>query len=90
MRGQSSRPNPSSPLTKGLGRRTVQPMPESAVTDKKMLAEFMYEGNLPADVKAMLRMKRSWRYIANVVNERFDGPLTVTHETLRQWYGSPS
>jgi hypothetical protein len=60
-------------------------MPTS-VTDKKKLAEHMY-ADLDADVKTLLGNGKSWRYIARVVNDRIDGPLTVSHEALRKWYG---
>jgi hypothetical protein len=74
------------PLTGRHDRDTVPAMPTS-VTDKKKLAEHMYAGDLDADVKTLLGNGKSWRYIADVVNERIDGPLTVSHELLRRWYG---
>jgi hypothetical protein len=74
------------PLTGRHDRDTVLTMPTS-VTDKKKLAEHMYAGNLDADVQTLLGNGKSWRYIADVVNERIDGPLTVSHELLRRWYG---
>jgi hypothetical protein len=76
----------SPPLTGRHDRDKVRVMP--AVTDKKKLAEHMYAGDLDADVAVLLGIGKSWRYIADVVNERIDGPLTVSHELLRRWYGS--
>lgn len=55
-------------------------------TPKQALIELTYDGDLKADVAQMVAADMSWREIAERVNAR-SGDFTVSHESLRQWYG---
>lgn len=54
-------------------------------TSKQMLLELAYDGDLAADVGAMLATGQSWREIAARVGARTGHP--VSHESMRRWYG---
>lgn len=57
---------------------------------KRQLAELIYDGDLPAFVADMRVKGASWRIIAGEVNANLKRRATVTHESLRQWYGEPT
>lgn len=54
-------------------------------TSKQLLIEHKYHGDLAADIKAMADAGTSWRVMAERVRVRCK--YTVSHESLRQWYG---
>jgi hypothetical protein len=54
-------------------------------TPKQLLLEHRYPGDLAADVKTMAVEGTSWREMAKQVSARCK--YTVSHESLRQWYG---
>lgn len=63
------------------------------ITRGQQLAEHHYlpERSLRGDVLEARRAGHSWRAIADQVNKMLasnpDVDVTVTHESLRQWYG---
>ena len=54
-------------------------------TSKQLLIEHRYNGDLAADIKTMAAAGTSWREMAERVRARCE--YTVSHESLRQWYG---
>ncbi len=54
-------------------------------TPKQLLVEHIYDGDLPADIQAMVTAGSSWREIAEQVSTKTG--QRVSHESLRQWYG---
>lgn len=54
-------------------------------TPKRQLLELLYDGDLPGDVHTFLAADMSWREIAERVSARTG--VTVSHESMRQWYG---
>ena len=56
------------------------------MTPKQMLLEHMYPGDVAAYVATELADGRSWREVAGAVS--LATGLSVSHESLRQWYGS--
>ena len=52
-----------------------------------MLLELAWDGDLDADIAAMLDAGQSWREIAARVSARTGH--TVSHESIRRWYGQP-
>jgi hypothetical protein len=61
----------------------------ATTSPKRLLAETLYPGDLPADVDQWVTEGRSWRWIATHVSNRLATvPLTISHETLRQWYAA--
>lgn len=78
------------PLTTQRRRSMVAAMqtPDvKTVTRGQQLAEHHYDGDLPADVRDARNRGASWRIIAADVNARLSRRASVTHESLRQWYG---
>ena len=54
-------------------------------TSKQLLIEHRYGGDLAADIKTMAAAGTSWREMSERVRARCE--YTVSHESLRQWYG---
>ena len=57
-------------------------------TPKQQLLEMLYDGDLTADIAVMVATPLSWREIAARVSAR--SGHTVSHETMRNWYGLPT
>ena len=55
-------------------------------TTKQELIKLLYHGNLDEDIARAVNYGRSWREIAHDVAE--DTGVSVSHESLRQWYGA--
>lgn len=61
--------------------------PVKIITRGQQLAEHHYPGDLRALVLGMRTAGASWRVIATMVNPKFNRRASVTHESLRTWYG---
>lgn len=57
------------------------------MTNTKTLAALMFPGQLDVYVAGCRRDGDSWRTIATKVNENFGGKMSVSYETLREWFG---
>ena len=56
------------------------------MTNTKTLAALVFPGDLEQYVANARTAGDSWRTIADNVNARLDGKLSVTHESLRTWF----
>lgn len=54
-------------------------------TPKRQLLELLYDGDLSADVAALIKTGASWRQIADAVSAH--AGVRVSYESMRQWYG---
>jgi hypothetical protein len=61
------------------------------ISDKRALAELVYPGDLHATVTQLLNDDQTWRAIATTINNELSAVgYTVSRESLRRWYGTPS
>ncbi len=56
-------------------------------TNGQLLAELAYPGDLPGYVTARRQAGASWRTIRDDIKAHPDMPVTVTHQSLSNWYG---
>ena len=57
------------------------------MTTTKTLLSLVFEGDLEEYVKSALADGDSWRTVAAKVSAQVGPELSVSHETLRQWFG---
>ena len=60
----------------------------TCMTPKHRLVLELYPGDLDARVAGLLADGNSWREIAKAISGDLPSVLTVSHESLRQWYST--
>lgn len=78
--------HPAKTLDNDNARAQDHPMNETKSLSQ-IGTEASYPGDIVADVEMLRSDGKSWRQVADAISAALPDTITVSHESLRAWYG---